>query len=51
MERFIARENIKRFKEQLADCTDANRAAVLRQLLAQEEEHLARLQDGVQRVH
>ena len=44
MERFIASENIKRFREQLAECTDAGRAAVLRKLLSDEEAHLARLE-------
>jgi hypothetical protein len=43
MERFIACENIRRFKEQLADCKDAARSATIRKLLADEEAHLARL--------
>ena len=44
MERFIARENIRRFKVQLADCSDEKRSATLRNLLAEEEAHLARLE-------
>lgn len=44
MERFIARENIRRFKAQLADCSDEKRSATLRNLLAEEEAHLARLE-------
>lgn len=44
MERFIARENIRRFKAQLVDCTDERRSATLRKLLADEEAHLARLE-------
>ena len=43
MERFIACENIRRFKAQLANGTDESWSAVLRQLLADEEAHLARL--------
>ena len=43
MERFIACENIRRFKAQLADCTNATSSATLRKLLAEEEAHLARL--------
>ncbi len=45
MERFIARENIRRFKLQLADCSDRERSATLQKLLIDEEAHLARL-DG-----
>ena len=44
MERFIARENIRRFKAQLADCSDQERSATLRKLLAEEEALLARLE-------
>ena len=48
MERFIARENIRRFKAELADCTDEERSATLRELLAEEEAHLARLENRFQ---
>jgi hypothetical protein len=44
VERFIARENIRRFKAQLAACTDDEQAATLRELLSQEEARLARLE-------
>ena len=44
MEEFIARENIRRFKAQLADCTDQEQSATLRKLLAEEEAHLERLE-------
>jgi rubrerythrin len=43
MQRFIARENIRRFKQQLAACTDDSQASTLRRLLAEEEAHLAEL--------
>jgi hypothetical protein len=43
MERFIARENIRRFRAQLADCSDGGRSATLRKLLAEKEAHLAGL--------
>ena len=44
MQRFIARENIKRFRQQLANCTDEHQRATLNQLLAQEEARLAQLE-------
>lgn len=44
MERFIARENIGRFRQQLAQCTDEGQRHVLQQLLAEEEARLAELQ-------
>lgn len=44
MEQFVARENIRRFKEQLADCSDRERSATLQKLLADEQAHLARLE-------
>lgn len=47
MERFIARENVRRFKAQLLECTDESRSAVLRNLLADEKAHLARLEQPV----
>ena len=43
MERFVACENIRHFKAQLADCADVTRSATIRKLLADEEAHLARL--------
>ena len=45
MQRFIARENIKRFREMLADTTDEQKRETLSQLLSDEEARLARL-DG-----
>jgi hypothetical protein len=48
MERFIARENIRRFKAQLAGCTDDDQAATLRELLTREEARLATLE---QKLH
>jgi hypothetical protein len=50
MERFIAHENIRRFKAQFADCTDESRSVTLRKLLAKEEVHLANLEDRFQAV-
>lgn len=38
---FIARENIKRFRQQLANCTDEHQRATLKQLLNQEQGRLA----------
>jgi hypothetical protein len=46
MERFIARENIKRFKEQLARCVDPEKRSTLERLLAAEEAHLNKLELG-----
>ena len=45
MQEFIARENIKRFRQQLENCTDAGQRATLKQLLANEQAHLERLED------
>lgn len=43
MERFIALENIKRFKQQLEACTDEIQRAQLEQLLLAEEAKLKNL--------
>jgi rubrerythrin len=44
-ERFIARENIRLFRRQLATSTDEQQKRILRQLLAQEQERLAKLEN------
>jgi bacterioferritin (cytochrome b1) len=44
MQEFIAHENIKRFKKALADTPDEIKKATLRQLLADEEAHLKKLE-------
>ena len=41
MQRYIALENIKRYKQQLSETADAAKMATLRQLLAEEETRLA----------
>ena len=41
MDEFVARENIKRFQEQLKNCTDERQRATLRQLLAEHEQFLS----------
>jgi hypothetical protein len=41
MERFIARENIRRFERQLESCTDETQRATLEKLLADEQARLA----------
>ncbi len=43
MERFIAAENIKRFKRQLESCTDEAQRAQIEQLLVSEEAKLRML--------
>lgn len=43
MDRFIARENIRRFKEQLAACSDESQKATLEKLLVSEENRLKAL--------
>lgn len=43
MERFIANENVKRFRIQLDDCTDAQQRETLKSLLAEAEARLAEL--------
>jgi hypothetical protein len=40
MDRFIARENIRRYKQQLASCTDEAQRATLQELLAEETANL-----------
>jgi hypothetical protein len=46
VERFIIRENIKRFKKQLARCSDPAKRSTLEKLLAAEEAHLNKLGIG-----
>lgn len=41
MREFIARENVRRFEKQLADCTDPQQRQVLLQLLEAERQRLA----------
>ena len=41
MQEFIARENVRRFEKQLADCTDPQQRQVLLQLLEAERQRLA----------
>ena len=43
MERFIARENIRRFRQQLENCTNEAERATLQKLLADEEAKLRSL--------
>lgn len=45
MDQFVVRENIKRFKEQLKDCTDDQQKATLEQLLKEHEDHLTKTAD------
>lgn len=42
MQEFIARENIRRFEEQLQACTDPKQRETLSRLLETEREHLPR---------
>lgn len=42
---FIARENIKRFRQQVENCTDDRQRNTLKVLLASEQAHLERLED------
>lgn len=44
-ELYIARENIRRFRLQLATSTDEQQKRILRQLLAQEQKRLATLEN------
>lgn len=44
MQDFIARENIRRFRRQLENCTEEHQRATLKQLLAQEEERLTQIE-------
>jgi hypothetical protein len=41
MQEFIARENIRRFEAQLAECSDAEQRETLSRLLQAERQHLA----------
>ena len=41
MKEFIARENIRRFEAQLAECTDREQQEMLSHLLETERQHLA----------
>lgn len=43
MQRFIAQENIKRYKQMLSETSDESRISMLRQLLAEEERRLTDL--------
>jgi hypothetical protein len=43
MQRFVARENVRRFKEQLKDCNDEGQRQTLSRLLAEEEAKLKKL--------
>lgn len=45
MDRFIARENIRYFKQQLAGAPDENKKRTLTKLLADEEERLRQFED------
>lgn len=40
MDKFIARENIRRFMDQLKNCTDERQRATLQELLAEYEKRL-----------
>ena len=44
MQTWIARENIKRFKQALAETYDVAKKSTLRQLIADEEAHLKELE-------
>ena len=44
MQEFIARENIKRFEAQLADCKDPEQREILSRLLAEERKQLVEQQ-------
>jgi hypothetical protein len=46
MEEFVARENIRRFKAQLECSLDENQSAMLRKLLATEEQRLRTMLDA-----
>ncbi len=43
MDRFVAHENVKRFRKQLESCTDARQRETLKELLAAEEAKLREL--------
>jgi hypothetical protein len=44
MEEFVARENIRRFETQLADCRDTKQQKTLEELLETERKRLAEAQ-------
>ena len=44
MDRFVARENVRRFRQQLENCTDEQQLQTLRELLAETEQQLAELE-------
>jgi hypothetical protein len=44
MDKFVARENVKRFKQQLQDCADEQQLRTLKQLLSEAEDDLAELE-------
>lgn len=46
MEQFVARENIKRFRAQLASCADEQQRQTLKRLLGAEEQRLRELERG-----
>jgi len=46
MQRFVARENVRRFKEQLKGCNDEEQRQTLSRLLAEEEAKLKKLLRG-----
>ena len=43
MDAFIARENVRRFREQLNNCTDVRQRATLKQLLLEHEKQLSEI--------
>jgi hypothetical protein len=47
-DRFVAHENVRRFKKQLESCTDERQRDMLKQLLAAEETKLQALALGRQ---
>jgi len=47
LQRFIARENIKRFRTQLDSCTDETQRATIERLLADEEANLKAMTLGI----
>ena len=49
MQEFIARENIKRFEAQLADCDDEEQRQAITRLIAAEQRHLSEILAGKDR--
>jgi hypothetical protein len=47
MQQFLARENIKRFRAQLLNCTDVTQRSMLERLLADEEANLKAITLGI----